>query len=267
MHIQLFFTPADLRAAMVSPDDIFIVIDVLRATTTLAVMFEQGASRVFVASSLEQAQAAAQRYPQRMLCGERNMQPLPGFAYGNSPVQFSQTNLSGNELILTTSNGTHVFHTCPEKSICPAGSFYNARALADHALARAIQQKRNISLVCSGKFNYFALDDAVCGGYLVAVLRELFPAHASAATLQTETLLLDEAAATAVALYEMYKPPKLIECCDAAYHLVHAGQAEDVFFCMQHDKSTSIPVVIGKEEDTGLYILQKIENPVLPLFT
>jgi len=260
LYVQLFFTPADFRAGVASTYDIFIVIDVLRATTTLAVMFERGASRIFVANSSEQALAAAQRYPQRVLCGERNMQPLPGFAFGNSPVQFSQADLSGQELILTTSNGTQVFYACPEKSVCLAGSFYNGRAVVAYALAQAIEQKRNITLVCSGKFNYFALDDAVCGGYLIAVLQELFPAYSrgSAGTLQTETLTLDEAAATSLALYEMYKPPKIIDSCDAARHLINAGMADDVSFCMQQDKCMSIPMLVGKEEDTGLCVLQKI---------
>jgi 2-phosphosulfolactate phosphatase len=260
MYVQIFFTPADLRAVTVSTYDIFIVIDVLRATTTLAVMFDRGVSRVFVANDLEQARAALQRYPQRKLCGERNMQPLPDSTYGNSPTQFARTDLVGQELILSTSNGTQAFYACPEKSICLAGSFYNGRALADYVLARALQEQRNISLVCSGKFDRFALDDTVCGGYLISTLQERFPVHLSArgGQFQAETLFLDETAATALALYEMYKPPRIIDCCDAAYHLIHAGQREDVFFCMQPDQSTSIPVVIGKEEETGLYMLQKI---------
>jgi len=221
-------------------------------------MFERGASRVFVANSIEQAREAARRYPQRLLCGERNLQILPGFVFRNSPVQLSQADLSGRELILATTNGTQVFYACPEKSICLAGGFYNGRALAAYALALACEQKRNISLVCAGKLNCFALDDAICAGYLVGVLQELF--HQSTALPQTESLTLEECAATAVTLYEVYKPPKIIEHSDAARHLINVGLAADVAFCMQYDKCISIPVLAGKEEDTGLYMLKRGES-------
>ncbi len=259
MHIQLFFTPADLRAVTTSPDDIYIVVDVLRATTTLSVIFERGASRVFVANDIEQAREAARRYPHRILCGERNLQPLPGFVFRNSPMQLSQADLSGHELIFATTNGTQAFYACPAESMCLAGSFYNARAVAAYALTQVYEQKRNISLVCSGKLNAFALDDAICAGYLIGVLQELFPPYRdqNPAMSPTEVLTLEEAAATALTLYAAYKPPKIIDHSDAARHLINMGFLDDVSFCMQHDKCTSVPIAIGKEEGTDLYMLQK----------
>ena len=77
MHIQVYFTPADLRAVAASAEDIYIVIDMIRATTTLPVTFERGAARVFVVGSVEQARAAREKHPERLLCGERNAQPSP----------------------------------------------------------------------------------------------------------------------------------------------------------------------------------------------
>ena len=90
LHLNVFFTPSAIIAHEPSANDIYIVIDVIRATTTLAVVFDQGAARVFAAGTVEQAREAAQEFPGRLLCGERNVQPLPGFDYGNSPVQFSR---------------------------------------------------------------------------------------------------------------------------------------------------------------------------------
>ena len=60
-----------------SANDIYIVVDVIRATTSMAVMFDQGAARVLVAGSIEQAREAAQKIPGRLLCGERNVQRIP----------------------------------------------------------------------------------------------------------------------------------------------------------------------------------------------
>ena len=151
MHIHVYFTPSGIVARETQPGDIFIVIDVIRATTTLAVVFERGAAHVFVAGSIEQARAAAHLHPGRLLCGERNVRPLPGFDYGNSPVQFSQLDLTGRELILTTTNGTRAFHACPTNTTRLAGSFYNAQAVTTHALQLAQERDSNIALICSGE--------------------------------------------------------------------------------------------------------------------
>ncbi len=107
------------------------------------------------------------------MCGERNVQPVPGFDYGNSPVQFSQVDLTGRELIMTTTNGTRAFYACPSDAIRLAGSFYNAEAVALKALEMAKDQGGNIRLVCAGELDYFALDDAVCAGYLALELHRL----------------------------------------------------------------------------------------------
>ena len=252
MDIHVCFTPSAIVAPETQPDDVFIVIDVIRATTTLAVIFERGASRVFVAGSIEQARAAAQLRPGRLLCGERNVKPLPGFDYGNSPVQFSQLDLTGRELILTTTNGTRAFYACPTGTTRLAGSLYNAHAVAVHALRLAQERASNITFVCAGEFDYFALDDAVCAGYLV---QELQLQIAQALQVPAD-IHLYESALAAIALYEAYKPPELIKYARSAQSVIEAGLPEDVDFCMQTGLSTSIPVVVGREEETGLLVLE-----------
>lgn len=251
MHIHVYFTPSGIVARETQPGDVFIVIDVIRATTTLAVIFERGASRVFVAGSIEQARAAAKLRPGRLLCGERNVRPLPGFDYGNSPVQFSQVDLTGRELILTTTNGTRAFYACPTETTRLAGSFYNARAVTAHALQLAQERASNIAIVCSGELDYFALDDTVCAGYLVQALQQQIEP-------ETTNLHLHESALAAIALYEAYKPPKLIEYASSAQSVIEAGLPEDIAFCMQTNLSSSIPMVVGREEETSLLMLEQI---------
>jgi 2-phosphosulfolactate phosphatase len=214
-------------------------------------MFERGAARVIVAETLEQAQTAAQRHPGWLLCGERNVKPVPGFDYGNSPVQFSQLDLTGRDLILTTTNGTRAFYACPEHSIRLAGSLYNARAVAAKALALARQHNSNISLVCSGEYGYFALDDAICAAYLALELQRQHEEHA-----QTIPLQIDESARAAIALYSAYPERKLIEHSQSAQSVILAGLPEDVTFCMEKNRGTSVPTVVGKEMETGLLLLK-----------
>ncbi len=248
MHLNVFFTPSAIISNETSPNDTYIVIDVIRATTSMAVMFDQGAARVLVAGTVEQAREAAQKNPGRLLCGERNVQPVPGFDYGNSPVQFSQVDLTGRELIMTTTNGTRAFYACPLDSTRLAGSFYNAEAVALKALTMAKDQGGNISLVCSGELDYFALDDAVCAGYLALELQRL----------QGQVILLDldESALAAIALYEAFEPPKVIDYCNSAQAVILGGLPDDPPFCMRTSVSQSVPMVVGRESETGLLMIE-----------
>jgi 2-phosphosulfolactate phosphatase len=251
LRLNVFFTPSAIIAEESAATHIYIVIDVIRATTTLGVMFEQGAAHVIVAETLEQAQTAAQRLPGWLLCGERNVKPLPGFDYGNSPVQFSRLDLTGRDLILTTTNGTRAFYACPEHSIRLAGSLYNARAVTAKALALARQHNSNISLVCSGEYSLFALDDAICAAYLALELQRQYEELAP-----TTPLHIDESVHAAIALYSAYPVPKLIEYSQSAQSVILAGLPEDVTFCMEKNRGTSVPTVIGKQMETGLLLLK-----------
>ncbi len=249
MHLNVYFTHSAIISTEISANDVYIVIDVIRATTSMAVMFDQGAARVFVASTIEEAREAAQKIPGRLLCGERNVQPVPGFDYGNSPVQFSQVDLTGRELIMTTTNGTRAFYACPLDSTRLAGSFYNAEAVALKALTMAKDQGGNISLVCSGELDYFALDDAVCAGYLALELQRLQG--------QVIPLELDESALAAIALYEAFEPPKVIDYCNSAQAVILGGLPDDPPFCMRTSVSQSVPMVVGRESETGLLVIAR----------
>jgi 2-phosphosulfolactate phosphatase len=249
LHLNVYFTPSAIVSSETSANDVYIVIDVIRATTSMAVMFDQGASRVIVAGTIEQAREAAQKIPGRLLCGERNVQPVPGFDYGNSPVQFSQVDLTGRELIMTTTNGTRAFYACPTDATRLAGSFYNAEAAALKALTRARDQGGNISLVCSGELDFFALDDAVCAGYLALELHRLQG--------QVIPLDLDESVLAAIALYEAFEPPKVIDYCNSAQAVILGGLPDDPPFCMRTSVSQSVPVVVGRESDTGLLVIER----------
>ncbi len=248
LFLNVFFTPSAIVSSETSTNDIYVVIDVIRATTTQAVMFDQGAARVLVASTVEEAREAAQKIPGRLLCGERNVQPVPGFDYGNSPVQFSQVDLTDRELVMTTTNGTRAFYACPEDSTRLAGCFYNAEAAALKALTLAKEQGGNISLVCAGELDYFALDDAVCAGYLALELQRLQG--------QVLPLNLDESALAAIALYEAFEPPKVIDYCNSAQSVILGGLPDDPPFCMRTSVSQSVPMVVGRENETGLLMIE-----------
>ena len=203
MRLTVFFTPATILPDKAQQGDIYIVIDVIRATTTLAVMFDRGASRVLVAGSIEQAREGAEKVPGRLLCGER-------------------------------------FH-----------------AVTSRALALALERSSNISLVCSGEYNYFALDDAVCAGYLALELQRQY-AEYLAGYPQGKALFSHESVSAAIALYNAFTPPILIDHCASAQTVLEAGLLEDPPFCMRIDGSTSIPIVAGIDKETGLLAIERM---------
>lgn len=245
MLLTIFFNPIELRSVEVPENDVYIVLDVMRATTTMAVMFDQGARQVLAAQTLEQAREAAQKVPGRLLCGERHTKTPPGFDYNNSPAQFAQIDLSGHDLILTTSNGTRALFACPNRSICLAGSFYNAHAVVSDALALAQERDCNISIVCAGEYGYFSLEDTTCAGYLALELLRRQP-----------KCEVRDSVHGAIALYESYPVPRLLEYAQSARDLIASGQERDLEFCVRKDASDCVPTVVGVEEETGLLVLK-----------
>ena len=247
MFVDAYFTPSAIVMNETSANDIYIIVDVIRATTSMAVMFDRGAARVVAASSIEQAREGARLVPGRLLCGERNVQRIPGFDYGNSPVQFSQFDLSGRELIMTTTNGTRAFYACPEQAPRLAGCFYNAEAVTSYALKLARTRRCDIHIVCAGESDYFGLDDAVCAGYLALELQR-----------QQADIQLWDSTNAAIALYEAFKPPRVLDFCSAARAVIEGGLPDDPPFCMRPSVSTSVPVVVGREPETGLLMIERM---------
>lgn len=245
MLLTIFFNPIELRFVEASENDVYIVLDVMRATTTMTVMFDQGARRVLAAQTLEQAREAIQKVPDRLLCGERYAKTPSGFDYNNSPAQFAQIDLSGRDLILTTSNGTRALFACPEQSTRLAGSFYNAQAVVSDALTLAQERDCNISMVCAGEYGYFSLEDTACAGYLAL---ELLRQHPSCQ--------VRDSVHAAIALHESYPAPRLLEHAQSADHLRASGQERDLEFCIRKNASDCVPAIVGIEAETGLLVLK-----------
>ena len=246
MFVNAYFTPSAIVINETSANDIYIIVDVIRATTSMAVIFDRGAARVLAAGSIEQAREALRLVPGRLLCGERNVQRIPGFDYGNSPVQFSQLDLSGRELIMTTTNGTRAFYACPEQALLLAGSFYNAEAVTAYALELAKTRQCDIHIVCAGESDSFGLDDAVCAGYFALEIQR-----------QQPDIQLWDSTNAAIALYEAFKPPRVLDFCSAARAVIEGGLLDDPPFCMRPSVSNSVPMVVGREPETGVLVIEK----------
>ena len=262
MNVEVAFLP---QIATQLPSKLCIVIDVLRATSTLVSMFESGVRRVTLAGSIQDAIAQAGTAPGRpLVCGESGGLPPAGFDFGNSPREFRPEVMEGKELIFFTSNGTKAMRHLSVAPVVLAGSLLNASTVARAALWEAMDRELDIAVVCSGDHlgTRFAIDDAFTAGYLCSLMERGGPAFLADAVQgpvdgDGEDVSLDESAEAAVRLYRSFLrdagasddvavPP--IGAILAAFWRSHnaqvlkkVGLSEDVRYCAQIDISDVVP--------------------------
>ncbi|MBT3275658.1 MAG: 2-phosphosulfolactate phosphatase [Spirochaetales bacterium] len=164
-------TTAQAAAAVDFTGSVAVVIDVLRATTSIQCIFESGARKVYPVSSVEDARRLKEEKPAALLCGERKGIALEGFDYGNSPAEFLESDLIDREIILTTTNGTLAFQNCDGASRMMSGCMLNARSAARRIVVGYSEMPVNI--ICAGTGGSFSIEDFYCAGILAAELGEL----------------------------------------------------------------------------------------------
>ncbi len=160
MRVHVAFTPAETVSAPTG-----IVVDVLRATSTIAQALEAGWRRVLSCSDVDEATALRATIGEGLLAGERKCVRIPGFDLGNSPREFVAPR--GETVILTTTNGTRALvaaaRSC-ERVL--AGSLLNLGAVA----AEARRLGADVTIVCAGVLGEFAMDDAYTAGRFAQLL-------------------------------------------------------------------------------------------------
>jgi 2-phosphosulfolactate phosphatase len=233
MRIDVALLPGQAfdRARSVS-----VVVDVLRASSSIVTLLERGAARVVGAPDIHAAGALRERLPDHLLCGEKDGLPPPGFDYGNSPSEFSRLEFHGRSAILATSNGTRILAALAEAPAVIVGCLLNRTAAARAAVAMACERSLNIVVVCSAAYggSTFVLEDALGAGAIVE------------AALSAEPSLVAGDAARFAAEAFAAAGPRIGEAVASAYHareLAEAGLGDDVAYCGRLDVSTVAPVL------------------------
>jgi 2-phosphosulfolactate phosphatase len=160
VRVHVAFTPSEAASAPIG-----VVVDVLRATSTIAVALASGWPRVLCAPGVDEARAVRDRLGEGLLGGERTAQRIEGFDVGASPREF--TDGGDVPLIFSTTNGTRAILTAA--SSCDRvllGSLLNLDAVA----AAARESGEDVLVVCAGFQDGFALDDAYCAGRIVELV-------------------------------------------------------------------------------------------------
>ena len=138
-----------------------MIVDVLRATTTLTVALGHGARAILPAASREEALAIRARTPGALLCGEREGRRIEGFDLGNSPFEYAVPVVSGRSLVFASTNGSLAMQAAARARRRLLAAFVNLEAAV-----RSLQSEDEVEIVCSGKLGGFALEDAACAGLL-----------------------------------------------------------------------------------------------------
>jgi len=208
------------------------VIDVLRATTTIATALAHGAAGVIPVAEPEDAIALAGRLGRDrvLLCGERHSLRIEGFDLDNSPASFTPPAVEGKTLLITTTNGTRALRAVATAASVRTAALVNRTATAD-ALAH---ENGDVVIVCAGEANGFALEDALGAGALVDTLL----------TLIGDVELCDGARAAAL-LYRAVaaRLADAVASADHAQALAEKGFARDVTRCAALDTLTVVPTL------------------------
>ncbi|NOZ60615.1 MAG: 2-phosphosulfolactate phosphatase [Calditrichaeota bacterium] len=231
MRIDLFVNRAELSSDKLNERQIAVVVDVLRATTTMVTAFANGCSEIIPVAEVEQALQQAKNYRANevLLGGERNEQALPGFDLSNSPLEYTTDAVKNKTIVMTTTNGSQLFALAEIPTETIVCSFLNVSAVA-----RYLQKKGNdVVFLCAGKYGEFGLEDVVCGGMtiskIVAETREKFQ--------------MNDGAIAAYRLYQSYdkKISHMLAETNHGKRLIEIGRGADLDFAAQVDAYQIVP--------------------------
>ena len=208
------------------------VVDVLRATTTIAVALANGAEGVIAVAEPEDAIALGTRLGRErvLFCGERNAARIEGFDLDNSPASFTPERVAAKMLVMTTTNGTRALRAVSTAASVRAAALVNRLAVAD-ALAN---EDGDVVVVCAGEANGFALEDALGAGALVDAL-----------LAQIGDVELRDGARAAALLYRSVSArlADAIASADHAQSLAQKGFARDITTSAALDTLNVVPVL------------------------
>ena len=222
MKLDVCFSPEllplyDLRGKVA------VIVDVLRATSTIVTALDQGVTEVFAVATLDEC-AALGRDHGCITAAERDGIAAEGFDLGNSPFGFLNKDfpVQGRTLAISTTNGTKALHRSLDAAAVICGAFLNLSAVVDFIVA----QQRDVVVVCAGWKGQFCLEDTAFGGALAARLVPL-----------GYDVAWSDAAIAALHLWEHAEPewPEYLLESAAVRRLNALEYHDDFVFCMKLD--------------------------------
>jgi len=236
MRVRVRYTVSEVDPAELSGATA-VVVDLLRATSTIVAALAAGARGIYPAASTEEALRLAQSLGREdtLLCGERRGVRIEGYDLGNSPVEFSRDAVADKRLVMDTTNGTSALLAVSEADRVLTASLTNLGSVG-----RALTGTDDVLVVCAGRERAFALEDAVCAGALVAELGG------------PEALDLDDGARAAYVLASRWPADaQFLAGTAAGRSLVDLGLRGDLEWCARRDLYDVVPEMRDRVVSAG----------------
>ena len=233
MRADVFFAPSLMMPTDVS-NRVVAVVDVLRASTSIAAALAHGARAVIPLPSSEEVASRSKSLARSevRLAGERKSQPIPGFDFGNSPLEFTREAVEGKTVLMSTTNGTAAVLSVQGAKDVVIASYVNFSAVLT-ALRTALRAGIDVAIVCAGHDRQFSLEDSACAG--------LFLQHITTKHTKTE---VNDAAEAAMVLNKKYGTnlKRLFKASTHGQTLVASGFESDLAACAELDAYDVLPV-------------------------
>ena len=233
MRADVFFLPQEVGPADMA-NRVVAVVDVLRASTSIAAALANGARAVIPLGSSEEVVARAKSLARSevRLAGERKMKPVPGFDVGNSPTEFTKEAVEGKTVLMSTTNGTSAILAIQGARDVVVASYVNFSAVLS-MLRAALRGGTDVAIVCAGHERRFAIEDAACAGLFVQHL-----------TAKNSTAEINDAATSAMLIDKKFgtNHKRLLKAASHGAALIEAGFAADLDVCASLDEYPVVPV-------------------------
>ncbi len=205
-----------------------VIIDVFRATSTIAAALYNGASKIIPVDDVEECKLIGKQL-NAITAGERDGKIIEGLQYGNSPAEYPRSFIEGKILVLTTTNGTKLLHLALEKNAAEiiTGSFPNISSVCDYLK----QTNKNVVLGCSGWKDRFNLEDTLFAGAVINRVKDYFTIHCDASLMAEEMFCLHR--------NDTYN---FIRKTTHWHRLAAYGLEKDLEFCVTNDVANTVPV-------------------------
>ena len=213
-------------------DSVVVIIDVFRATSTIAVALYNGAKQIIPVDNVEECIAIGNAAHNSITAGERDGKIIEGLQYGNSPTDYPRSFIENKTLVLTTTNGTKLLHMALQKgaSEIVTGSFPNLSAVCDFLSTT----NKNVFLGCSAWKDKFNLEDTLFAGAVIEKVKQNFTVHCDSSLMAEEMYQLHQ--------HEM---KTFIRNTTHWHRLAKFGLEEDMEYCVSIDVANVLPIYKG----------------------
>lgn len=238
MRLDVFFgapqiAPGEMNGRVVA------VIDVLRASTSIAVALANGAKNIIPFDSSEEVISRSKSFERGAvkLAGERKMLTIPGFELGNSPREFTREAVEGTTILMSTTNGTVALAAVQGARDVVVASYVNFSPVLA-MLRAAARAGTDLGIICAGRERQFSLEDSACAGRYARYIARRMP-----------TVEMNDAALACSMIDRRYGDnlSRLFEESAHGRALADAGFAEDLVVCAAVDSYPVVPIYSDRQ--------------------